>query len=628
MSTDSKKPVRFFHYAYTRLLPEFISSFTEAGRDSDALSSATAKLVSDTLGLSEVPHSFAMILADYTDLKGGLDTKYFESSVVSIEDFKPVLDSTVEFLVNNPIESVESCNYSTINNNKTGKAILPDTLMVIPIRSATATCGYAVVYYHAEAEHYTVDSPQMTFLSKVVYLVALTFQSEISSTMFEHYLMNDHLTELPNRDHLYEAIIYMLQSAAAFSNTFAILIIRVNGLKSINNSLGIITGDLMLKAMGALIESTVSEGAVFETLVGRFSGGDFAVLITLPADYSDINEVGSIVSAYCNAIIGKTEHHVEINGYKLYPSVNIGASIYPYHGETAEELLRKADLAKNSAKSVGPGTFKIYESYMDGDAEEILFLNSNLPTAISANQFEMYYQALVDIKAGKVLSAEALIRWNHPERGLITPAFFMPFAEKNAYGIQIDLLVLNMACEQINKWKAKGINIVISVNISPRHFVNGLIFDSVSKVLANNAVQPSSLRLEILEGILLDDYNSAIKVINDLRSLGVGIALDDFGTGYSSLEYVAKLPMDYLKIDRSFSMNIVENPSNKVVLETIMTMAGGMKVKTIAEGVEGREQFDFLSSIGCDIAQGYFINKPMDVKSFEAFLGDDCMFTI
>ena len=620
MQADLSKPLNYFKHAYSQLLPVFMGDIMDAGGDFDALSSATARLCDSVLELSKLSYSLAVILTDYVDLSDKLKVHYFESTETEEEGFKKVLELTTGYLVENPVYTASAFTLAEIGGCEDDSIINPDSILIIPIRSATATCGYTAIYYHDNAERHAADSPQVTFISKIMYLVALTFQCEFSKAMLEHYLMNDHLTELPNRDHIYEAIVYMLQTAEAFDQRFALLIIRVNGLRSINNSLGIITGDLMIKAVGGLIESAVSENTDFDTLVGRLSGGDFVVLITLPAMSRSQEDDAVTVTSCCNAIINKTEHHVEINGYKLYPSVNIGASIYPYHGETAEELLRKADLAKNSAKSAGPGLYRTYESYLDGDAEEILFLNSNLPSAISSNQFVMFYQALVDVKTEKITTAEALIRWQHPERGMVFPGTFMPFAEKNAYGIQIDLLVLTMACQQINAWLEKGIDLTVSVNISPRHFYNGLIYDSVSKVLSANKVDPSRLRLEILETIVLDDFASAVKVISDLASLGVGIALDDFGSGYSSLEYVAKLPLDYLKIDRSFLMNLEENPSNRIILETIMTLANGMKVKTVAEGVETKRHFDFLREIGCDVAQGYFINKPMDPKTFDEFL--------
>lgn len=613
-------PLEYFKYAYGELLPEFLDEVIESGSDIDALSSATAHLCENALELSKVSHSFAVLLIDFTGFSDRFDTHYFDSNVVSEGEFQEVLKPLTRYLSEHPMNSTEYFTYEQIGGQKTNGQNVPESILVTPIFTASSVYGYTVVFYHDNYEKYEADDPRVTFISRCMHVVSLALECEFNKAVHEHHLVNDYLTGLPNRDYVYEAIVYMLQTAEAFGHRFALMVVRVSGLKDINNALGMQTGDLMLKAMGAIIESVVRESTEFDSLTGRLGGGDFAVLVTLPSDGADEEKDNLIIETCCRAIIKETGKHVEINGYKLYPSVNVGASIYPTHGETTEELLRKADLAKNDAKLVGPGTFNTYKNFMDGDAEEVLFLNSNLPTAVSTNQFELFYQAMVDIKTGLVTAAEALIRWNHPTRGLVRPDKFIPFAERNSYGIPIDLLVLEMACKQINKWCDKGYNLTVSVNTSPRHFKNGLIYDSVHKALESFDIDPSFLRLELLENILLDDFNAAIKVIKDLRSLGVGIALDDFGSGYSSLEYVSKLPMDYLKIDRTFMMNVQTNPNNKVILETIMTLAKGMKVKTVAEGVERREDFHFLRDIGCDVAQGYFISKPMNVEAFEEFL--------
>jgi len=620
MIENVKDPLDFFKNAYSKYFPMFMGDLREAGGDFDALASATANLCGAVLGLSNISHSIAILFIKRVNFTDKLGLNYFKSNVVAEDEFEVTLEFVNRFLSLNPVHTTGRYKYSEINKTITFGSQNPDSILIIPISTSSEICGYSVIFFHERANKPDVNSMQVIFLSKVLFLVALTVQCEINDAMLEHYLMNDNLTGLPNRDHIYEAIIYLLQTALAFGQRFAIVIIRVNGIKSVNHSLGIITGDLMLKEVGKLIETTVSKNVKYSTMIGRLSGADFIVMITLPEDTRTESDDEFLIKTCCNAIIAETEKHVDINGYNLYPSVNIGASIYPFHGETVEELLRKAELAKNDAKNTGPGTFSIYKSFMDGDAEEILFLNSNLPTAISKNQFEMFYQALVDVKTGKVTAAEALIRWRHPKRGLIFPDSFVHFAEKNAYGIQIDILVLNMACKQIIEWQKKGIDIIVSVNISPRHFMNGLIYDSVKKVIEKHEVDPSRLRIELLENVLLEDFGSAIKVINDLRSTGVGVALDDFGSGYSSLEYVSQLPMDYLKIDRTFMMNLEKNPANKIIMETIMTLAKGMQVKTVAEGVEHEEDFDFLREIGCDVAQGYFITKPVDVASFEKLL--------
>ena len=605
---------------FDKLLPAFIGEIIDASGDFVALSAASAKLCSCALELQNTNHSIAVFIVDSSGISNKYDSCYFSSNVVSEDEFQPVINTTINHLTENPVNNAKCYNYPEIINDNTGEAGNPVSLLVVPICISSEICGYTVVFYHDNDNPHTVDDPQVKFISKVMYLIALAVHCELNDAILEHYMMSDNLTELPNRDHVYEAIKYILQTTEAFSHRFALMVIRFNGLKYINNSLGIRTGDLLIKSMGALIEKSVSSSTDNETLIGRLSGGNFIALITLPSVNCNENDDKDVISKCCRAIAKEADRNIEINGYKMHPSTNIGVSIYPTHGETAEELLRKADLAKNDSKNAGPGTFSIYKSFMDGDAEEVLFLNSNLPTAISLNQFEMFYQAMADVSTGKIIAAEALIRWKHPERGFIKPDSFIPFAEKNAYAVHIDKLVLDMVCNQIVLWQEKGIDLVVSINVSPRHFINGLIYESVRNVLEEFNLEPSRLRIELLENVLLEDFNAVVRVIENLRSLGVGIALDDFGSGYSSLDYVSRLPLDFLKTDGTFMINMENNPNNKIIMETILTLAKGMGVKAVAEGVERKEDFDFLRSIDFDVAQGSFVNEPMDVEAFEGFL--------
>ncbi|MCL2704164.1 MAG: bifunctional diguanylate cyclase/phosphodiesterase [Defluviitaleaceae bacterium] len=566
-------------------------------------------------------------MSNNSEIDNKLVNEYFESSVISSEDFKAVLNATSSLLVNEPVTSPVALSRTDLNNRIKDEIEFPCYILAVPICSDFIVYGYAVVFYFEDAEYCVIDDPQVVFLARAMRMASLVLERDHKEAMTSHYLINDYLTDLPNRSYIYEMIIYSLQSSELYETRFALMIVRVNGLKNINNSLGIFTGDTLLKEMGALVKSAAASSASVTNLnpfVGRLSGGDFVVLLT----FNDLKEDSitvrqsdeEIINIFCEAIIDKAKDYIEIYGYKIFLSVNIGISIYPHHGATAEEMLRKADLAKGFAKQSKPNSYKIYDNHMDGDLERIMFLNNNLPIAISSNQFELFYQGQMDIKTKKIVGAEALIRWRHPEKGLIFPGYFISYAEENGYGIQIDTLVLDMACKQINKWRDMGYNISVSVNISPQHFINGLIYDTISKVISNNCTEPTMLKIEMLESVLLQNFDVTIKMINDLQKLGVAVALDDFGTGYSSLEYVAKLPLDFLKIDRGFSMTLAENSSNKIILETIMTLAKGMKVKTIIEGVENQFQFDFMKKIDCDQVQGYFINKPMPVHEFEQLL--------
>ena len=619
---DLKNNRDFYYSAYSKLFPRFIDTLTEVSGNFDMLFSNTSQLFRDVLKLSGASSGFAVFLFDNFGSGNQLETSYFESPGVSSEKLKTLLKVTTDLLVNEPSDSPVILTYTDILDSFDEYAVFPDSALAVPVCSGSTVCGYAVVFYFDSSEYCVVDSPQVDFLSKVMRLASIVIKKEYTDAMNISYITNDYLTSLPNRGYIYEMIIYSLQTSEFYETSFALLMIRVNGLKHINNSLGIFTGDAMLKSMGELIKTAATSAtAGLNPFVGRLSGADFVVLFTFQDSKKNAGnekkDYEEVVKICCEALIEKTKDYIAIGEYKIYPSLNIGVSIYPHHGATAEEILKKADLAKAIAKENKPNSYQIYDNYMDGDLERVMFLNNNLPDAISANQFELFYQAQIDTETGIIIGAEALIRWKHPEKGLIFPGYFISYAEENGYGIQIDILVLNMACEQINAWRAKGFDLSVSVNISPKHFVNGLIYDTVSKALENKHIEPSMLKIELLESALLENFDTTIKVINKLREMGVAIALDDFGAGYSSLDYVAKLPLDYLKIDRGFSMNLNENPSNRIILETIMTLAKGMGVKTITEGVENQAQFDFLKKIGGDIAQGYFINRPMSVNEFE-----------
>jgi len=622
----------FYYHAYSKLFPDFVDTLTAVDGSFDALFSHMLQLFHSVLDVSGDSSGFAVFLFDNLGSGTQLEVSFFESpdfsSNVSVDEFDTLLKRFAELLVYEPLHLPVILTDTVINDlidDDNYETVIPGSVLVVPLCSDFSVCGYAVSFYFDSAGHYKVGSPQVDFLAKAMRLTSLTVQKEHKESLNQLSLMNDYLTGLPNRGYIYEMIIYSLQTSQFYETRFALLMIRINGLKHINNSLGIFTGDAMLKQIAELIKSSVTPAfAELHPFVGRLSGADFVVLFTFPdtkkQSPAETKAWEETIRECCNAILEITKSHVEIGDYKIYPSMNIGVSVYPYHGATAEEILKKADLAKATAKESKPNSYQLYDNDMDGDLERLMFLNHHLPDAISTNQFELFYQAQMDFQTGMIVGAEALIRWRHPERGLIFPGYFMTYAEENAFGIQIDTLVLEMACEQINIWRGKGYNLSVSVNISPKHFVNGLIYDTVCKVLENKGTDPSLLKIELLESALLENFDTTVQTIDLLRAMGVSIALDDFGAGYSSLDYVAKLPLDYLKIDRGFSMRLAENPGNKIILETIMTLAKGMGVKTITEGVENQTQFDFLKKVGSDIAQGYFINKPMPVHEFEQFI--------
>jgi len=594
------------YHLYNKILPAYIDTITAGKEGFYSMFLDTANLFASVLDLDDVKYCFAIFLVRNVFIDNKIEQSYFESPYYTQDEFQHVLDETNTMLFTKPEHAPVVITHEGFNGS----------VLITPICCSTDVYGYALVYYCGESVD-PVDSVKIDFLAKVMRMASFVLERDHKEVMHKHYYTIDYLTALPNREYSYEMIIYLLQTSEFLATRFALLIVRINGIKNINNSLGIFTGDAILREMGVLVKEAVSDnGAELNPFIGRLGGGDFIVLIKC----SDTEDDEKIISSCCDAIIEKTKNYIDINGYKLYSSVNIGVSIYPQHGATAEEMLRKADLAKSVAKQDKPNSYKLYTSCMDGDLERVMFLNNNLPSAITSNQFELFYQAQVNMETGLITCAESLIRWRHHEKGLIYPNYFISYAEENGYSIQIDLLVLNMACEQLIKWNDAGINLSVSVNISPIHFTDGLIYNTLKEILSKYRIDPAQLKIELLESALVDNFDVTVKVIKDIRQLGVDVALDDFGTGYCSLEYVAKLPVNYLKVDRMFSMNLNDNPSYKIILETIMTLSKGMKVKTIMEGVETQSQYEYMKKIGVDFAQGYYINKPLPVGEFEALL--------
>ncbi|MCL2236446.1 MAG: EAL domain-containing protein, partial [Defluviitaleaceae bacterium] len=531
----------FYKNAYLNIFPDFFQAFKESGGSFEALLPALASVFYKSLGLSPSDSYFVALLNGNFSFEHELEAAYFESEAVDFGDYQDTARPIFKSLSSNQWSTTMVVAYDNAKGQPGGNS--PKTVITMPISCGSTVYGYVAMFLHNDTE-IDENSPQIKFIEDCVRLVGMARQGQTNDARFDYYLNNDYLTGLPNRNLMYESIVNSLQMAEMFFSKFAILSVKVGGLKQINDSLGMLTGDMALKAMSGVIADAVAsvniEGFEGGNVTGRMSGADFVVLVSLP---SCVYEGNLIVSQYCEAIVTQTREPIEVNGHKLYLSTNVGAAIHPVHGEGAEEMLRKAEMARTVAKNEAPGTYLIYENFMGGDADDALWLNGNLPTAIEQNQFELFYQAKLDLEYGKIIGAEALIRWMHPEKGLLNPGAFVDFAERNNYGIQIDELVLDMACKQINLWKEKGFDFIVSVNISPRHFAGGLIYDTVKNVLENNNVNPSQLEIEILESIVVEDFDGTVKVVNDLRELGVRVSLDDFGSGYSSLEYVAKLPI-------------------------------------------------------------------------------------
>ena len=417
----------------------------------------------------------------------------------------------------------------------------------------------------------------------------------------------DLLTKLPNKILLNDRLTFALAHAHRGGNVMSVIFLDLDRFKKINDTLGHDVGDQVLKTIAERLEACMREG---ET-VARFGGDEFIILLP---EVSRVSEVTRLAQD----ILDLFKQPLILSGIELYVTASMGIALYPNDGEQSEILLKNADAALNRAKEQGRNNFQFYTPLMNAKASERLVLESNLRRALKREEFVLFYQPQVNAKTGLIVGMEALIRWKHPELGLVSPAEFIPLAEETGLIIPIGEWVLKQACSQNKTWQTKGYYpIRVSVNISARQFQEQNIVEMVQRVLQETKLKPEYLELEITETIAMQNADYTVQILAGLEAMGVHISLDDFGTGYSSMGYLKRFPLDVLKIDRSFVQELLEDPSDAAIASSVIHLAHSLKLKVIAEGVETKEQVDFFQHHGCDIIQGFYFGRPMPAENFE-----------
>jgi diguanylate cyclase (GGDEF)-like protein/PAS domain S-box-containing protein len=417
----------------------------------------------------------------------------------------------------------------------------------------------------------------------------------------------DTLTGLANRNTLHEHLGARLAAAREEQCEVALLVIDVDKFKQINDTLGHACGDQVLCAVAKRLK-VLGEGA---GLVARLSGDEFAVVISGP----DVAGRADRLSEH--ALIALNKMPLSVGGRELSVEVSIGVAIYPEHCGTAEELLGNADLALYRAKAAGRGRCVFFDRGIRAELEARLSLEAELGRAAERKEFELFYQPQVSLEDGRLLGAEALIRWRHPDRGLVLPGDFIPVANASSISVGIALWVLQSACRQGRLWQQKGHAVRLGVNLSPSQLQSGDLAETVEAVLRNTGLSPSLLELEVTEDVLLKDDERARNIFRRIQDLGVRIAFDDFGTGYASLTYLKKVPLDRLKIDRSFVRELRVDSADAAIVGSTITLAKLLGLSVIAEGIEDRATADLLLSLGCEEGQGYHFGRPMPAAEFE-----------
>ncbi len=422
----------------------------------------------------------------------------------------------------------------------------------------------------------------------------------------------DPLTRLPNRRLLMDRLQKALVTSARCGCQGALLFLDIDDFKTLNDTKGHDFGDDLLVEVACRLQHCVRGGDT----VARLGGDEFVVMLESlcsgePEAVSRAETVGEKILDYLSQpyVLKNYEHHA---------SASIGITLFQGSEKTAEDLIKHADVAMYQAKSAGRNTLRFFDPAMQSLLEERTAIEADLRRALAGEQFRLYYQAQVDV-AGRLIGAEALIRWAHPQRGLVSPLKFIPLAEETGLILPIGLWVLETACAQLKQWENSPLtrDLQLAVNVSARQFRHKDFVEQVRKVASKSAIRPELLKLELTESLVLDNVTDTISKMHELKATGIRFSMDDFGTGYSSLAYLKQLPLDQLKIDQSFVRNIVADPSDAVIVQTIIGMAQNFRLNVIAEGVETKEQFEQLQRYGCPAFQGYLFSKPLPIEEFE-----------
>jgi diguanylate cyclase (GGDEF)-like protein/PAS domain S-box-containing protein len=421
-----------------------------------------------------------------------------------------------------------------------------------------------------------------------------------------HMAHHDPLTGLPNRSALYDRLRREIARSRRGDRTFALHFVDLDGFKSLNDLLGHAGGDKLLKILAQRLSAmTASTG-----YVARIGGDEFAVLqtdITRPEDVAALSE--RIIATICEPIA-----HA---GRRLALGASIGIALHPTDASDANDLLKNADLAMYRAKSEGGNQHCFYVADMASRVRNAALLDAALREALSHHQFQLYYQPQIEVVTGRIVGAEALLRWNHPERGIVAPGEFLARAEENGLIVPINEWVLREAAREAKSWQRRGLPPMrIAVNLSPIQFRRRNVSLQVIQALAETGLEPQWLDLEITESIVMDDDENVTSQLRQLTDLGVGLSIDDFGTGYSSLQYLKRFPIDRLKIDQCFVRNVVQDPSDAAIVRAIISLGHSLELTVVAEGVETRDQIALLTAEGCDELQGYHYGRPMPALQF------------
>jgi diguanylate cyclase (GGDEF)-like protein len=416
----------------------------------------------------------------------------------------------------------------------------------------------------------------------------------------EYLASHDSLTKLPNREMFNELLRYAIEAARRYQRRFAVLFIDLDRFKIINDSLGHDAGDMLLVEIANRLRQTLRSSDV----VARMGGDEFVVILEETAE--------SHIEGISRNLLSVLSQPLQLSGHECHTTASIGIAMYPADGADVQTLTKNADMAMYLAKEDGKNGFRFFTKEIKTQSIERLTLETALRRALDRNQFALHYQPKVDMATGQITGVEALLRWTHPDLGVLPPMQFIPLAEETGLIVPIGRWVLQEACAQNMAWQRRGLRPVsMAVNLSPRQFVDERLLQDIDDALAASGMSPVLLQLEVTESMVMRNVSRAVKVLDAIQSRGIRLAIDDFGTGYSSMSLMKQFPIDTIKIDRSFVRDLPKDSEDQAIAQAIISMGKALGMTVVAEGVETTEQETFLRDHACDEMQGFLFSKPV-----------------
>lgn len=479
----------------------------------------------------------------------------------------------------------------------------------IDLRIAGASGPYGLLgAYSREGATFTAAS--VDFLQSIANVLTTAIDRKIADQKVAYLAQFDSLTGLPNRNLFRDRLAQTLTQAERNGWQVGVVFLDLDDFKNVNDTCGHAAGDKLLTLVAHRLQQSVRSGDTVE----RLGGDEFGIVFSNIAEAADANLVAQ-------QVIAALERSFLLDGDEIRISASLGIALYPEDGKGPEVLLKNADTAMYRAKEQGRNNFQFYTQELNARATRRMGLERELRRAIERSEFELYYQPQVSLDTGRIIGVEALIRWRHPERGLLLPAEFIGVAEETRLILPIGQWVIEAACAQAAEWhRTSGAKLFVAVNVSPAEIRRGSVVTNIRETLAHTGLDPRYLEIEVTETLLMDGAEPFIHTLQGLKKLGVTIAIDDFGTGYSSLSYLKRFPIDKVKIDCSFIRDIVSDPDDAAIVKAVVAMSHHLKLKVVAEGVETTQQAEFLRRTHCDIVQGFLFGAPVSAAQLDLLL--------